>query len=297
MPIPRVSSVATSDTAMRLSPKPPIQRCAVTIAALMLCLFSAGCAVAPRGSASVSRTPTEKMMWSTYPLVSKTALGTCFIVARKGVPDGVVVMTSVHFLKTTGRSPLFLPLRFRATTGELLDGVLELKPQLQHGPFYVQHPRYDVAAFDLPLPAGMIGFLALPFDESMLRANGESPGAGEEVLFAGFPTVLPGTGGIFPVLRSGRIASYPAGPLREMRKFLINGDVYPGDSGAPVFAANPHGRPRLLGMVTSRVGTSEKQLVPLALAVEASAISETLQLLIEHRRRGVATPATLRDSR
>ena len=35
---------------------------------------------------------------------------------------------------------------------------------MRQGPFYVQHPQYDVAAFDLPLPAGMRGFLALPFD-------------------------------------------------------------------------------------------------------------------------------------
>lgn len=272
---------------MKHTTHPPMKQGATLagIVALALSFLCAGCAVSPKGGAKLSRTPIEKMMWSTYPLVSKTALGTCFIVARKGVPDGVVVMTSAHFLETTGRSPLFLPLRFRAATGELVDGVLELKPQRQHVPFYVVHPQCDIAAFDLPLPAGMIGFLALPFDESALRSRSAPPAAGADVSFAGFPEVLPGTGGIFPVLRSGRIASYPAGPLREVRKFLINGAVYPGDSGAPVFAARPHGRPKLLGMVISRVGTTDKKLVPLALAVEASAISETLQLLTERRKR------------
>ena len=272
-------------TAMRTPPIAPIQKRAAICAslALWLCLC-AGCAGVPNGGASLRRTPTEKMMWSTYPLVSKSALGTCFMVARKGTPDGVVVLTSVHFLKTTGKGSLFLPLRFRPRSGELLDGVLELKPQRQHGDFYVRHPQCDIAAFDLPLPAGMVGFLALPFDESALRSGGAPPGPGEEVLFAGFPEVFPGTGGVFPVLRGGRVASYPAGPLRAVGKFLINADVYPGDSGAPVFAARTHGRPRLLGMVTSRVGTSEKQSLPLALAVEASAISETMQLLTERRR-------------
>ena len=65
---------------------------------------------------------------------------------------------------------------------------------------------------------------------------------------------------------------------------MINTNVYPGDSGGPVFAADNHGTPRLIGMVTQRVGRDPRAAVPIAVAVDASAIRETLQLLGKRER-------------
>jgi hypothetical protein len=60
---------------------------------------------------------------------------------------------------------------------------------------------------------------------------------------------------------------------------LINGDVYPGDSGGPVFRVTKNGRPKVVGMVVERLSIEPQERFPLALAVDAKAIRETLQLL------------------
>jgi hypothetical protein len=91
---------------------------------------------------------------------------------------------------------------------------------------------------------------------------------------------------MFPVLRTGMVASLDQS-LLGLRSFLINGDVYPGDSGAPVFRTSRRGRPDVVGMVIERLGLGQRSRFPLALAVDARAIRETLQLLSERERQAI----------
>jgi hypothetical protein len=73
------------------------------------------------------------------------------------------------------------------------------------------------------------------------------------------------------------------GPSNTEGYFLIDADVYPGDSGAPVFRISRGGRPILAGVVLRRVGPNPRAFSHLAIAVEASAIRETLDLLAAHK--------------
>ncbi|HAF25303.1 MAG TPA: hypothetical protein DCK93_20760 [Blastocatellia bacterium] len=95
--------------------------------------------------------------------------------------------------------------------------------------------------------------------------------------------MFPGTEGAFPVLRGGKIASYSAGPPSDREKFLVNTNVYGGDSGGPVFAGRRRGRPKLVGIVTERIGEKGGG-IPLAVAVDATVIRETLQLQTARER-------------
>jgi hypothetical protein len=61
--------------------------------------------------------------------------------------------------------------------------------------------------------------------------------------------------------------------------FLINTDVYPGDSGAPVYLMGGKGRPRLAGMIIQRIGKYPDTFSHLAIAVDADVIRETIALL------------------
>ena len=90
---------------------------------------------------------------------------------------------------------------------------------------------------------------------------------------------MPGTADAFPILRSGKVASYPVGPSNTQGYFLIDADVYPGDSGAPVFRTGRGGRPILAGVVLRRVSRNQRGFSHLAIAVEANVIHETLDLL------------------
>jgi trypsin-like peptidase len=231
--------------------------------------------------------PAETVILSTYPLASSKAFGTGFLMAMKDrrAPGGVVpvMVTSTHLVKTAGRGAIYMPLRGFDAHGNLSAAVVEVVPARKGLPFYVRHPVFDVAAFRVRFPQRMpVPLLLTLLEEKNLESQAE-PRAGEEVVFVGFPEGQGTSLGMFPVLRAGRIASLDQS-LLGLRSFLINGDVYPGDSGAPVFRASQSGKPSLVGMVTERLGFGRKSPFPLALAVDARAIRETLHLLSESER-------------
>jgi hypothetical protein len=231
---------------------------------------------------------TEKMMWSTYPLATENGAATGFIINHRDakVPGGVVpvIFTSVHVLETVGDGPLIIGIRVPNGSGETLVSLLAFMPPKSSGKerFYVRHPKYDIAAFSIRLPEELAAKADMrsSMDEKMLAHAGRSLRAGLEVSFLGYPDIYPGTEGAFPILRSGRVASYPAGTSQAHGGFFINADVYPGDSGAPVFVASGGSRPKLVGMITKRIGPTTRSFSHLAVAVDVNTIRETLQLLL-----------------
>jgi hypothetical protein len=199
----------------------------------------------------------------------------------------------VHVLKKAGKRPVYLPLRVLSPRGDLTLALLKIEPSRNGRPFYVSHPQFDVAAFELQAPSELAenSLLPLPVEERMLGGDAREPRAGEDVSFLGYPEGLSATPDMFPVLRDGTIASYD--PLSwNPRSFLINGDVCPGDSGAPVVRARNGGAPRVIGMVIQRAEAESGTPVPVARAVSASVIRETLRLLAARERN--AAPVELR---
>jgi hypothetical protein len=253
--------------------------------ALLAAAGFAACARSPAGFGGARLNATEQMMWSTYPLATRKGAATGFVINRRdpGAPGGVapVVVTSMHVLKTAGRGPLAIAVRLPGSGTEPEIAVIRMQPARGKDQFYVRHPQHDVAAFEMHLPAQLTGLVTMPsfLNERALAGGDKAPRAGAEVFFLGFPDVMPGTAGAFPVLRSGRIASYPVSARPASGYFLINADVYPGDSGAPVFAAGRGGRPELIGMIVRRVGADDRAFSHLAIAVGTGAIRETLEML------------------
>ncbi|MBE7494902.1 MAG: trypsin-like peptidase domain-containing protein [Verrucomicrobiaceae bacterium] len=234
---------------------------------------------------------TEKMMWSTYPLGTEKGEATGFVINRRNAdtPGGkeAVVFTSSHVLDTLGNGPLLVVLRTKEEGGAAAPLFLVLIPPKKPAKsFYVSHPDHDIAAFTVRLPAELaeIAEMRSFLHEGMLGRDGRSLHSGVEVAFLGYPDVMPGTEGAFPVLRSGRVASYPVGTAQARGRFLINSDVYPGDSGAPVILAGANGQPRLVGMIIQRIGPESRSFSHLAVAVDADVIRETLQLLAESEK-------------
>ena len=253
-------------------------------------------------SCATGLTPTEKMMWSTYLIASPKGVATCVIVNRKdsSAPGGVlpVLVTSAHVLESAPHGPFYIAYRSPRTGQNPDTEILEIDPPNQgHRPF-VRHPRCDVAAMEIWLPPELINEVTLP---SFLEADGvtlrdDEPHPGSDVSVLGYPSVYPGTEGAFAVLRGGRVASYSVGPPSDRQVFLLNTNVYSGDSGGPVFLNSRHGKPRLVGVLTERIGKKEGS-VPLAIAVSASVVSETLKLaeaqgrLEQDRRAALAASA------
>jgi len=67
-------------------------------------------------------------------------------------------------------------------------------------------------------------------------------GPGDEMMALGFPRGLSANGAGFPILRSGRVASYPVTPASLYPTFLLDFSVFPGNSGGPVFMSQTTGR-------------------------------------------------------
>ena len=224
---------------------------------------------------------TERAMFATYPLFTKKMVGTCFLVAMKAGNAGrtyfPVVVTSKHLLAAAGDDAMFLPLRVLGADGTFAVVPVRVdRPGNRSGKF-VGHPELDVAAFPMALPRELQARCALIlFEEGNIV--GQVPSVGTEVSFVGFPEGMSGTPDLLPVLRAGRVASFDPGASAP-RLFLVNGDVFPGDSGAPILLAQSGSRPRLAGMVVQRVEMSSGERSPLAVAVDARGVLETLRLV------------------
>ncbi len=104
-------------------------------------------------------------------------------------------------------------------------------------PLWKKHPDVDVAALFISLPLNTVDrpltpeFLA---DDETLTKYEFHPGI--EVLCLGYPFGAEANDYGFPILRSGRIASYPLTPTKINRIFLFDFTVFPGNSGSPVYA-------------------------------------------------------------
>ena len=225
------------------------------------------------------------MMWSTYAIGTAKGMAACIIVNRKdrAAPGGVVpvLVTAKHVLAGVPHGPYYLAMRMPRPDGKPEVAVLEIAPAWLSRTAYTKHPREDVAALELRIPREMAKRVLLPsfIDEDAIGRRGDEAHPGDPVSLLGFPRVFPGTEGGFAILRGGTVASYAPGASRELENFLVNANVYAGDSGGPVFASNPRGRrPILLGLMTERIGKKSGD-VPLAVAINAEVIHETLQLL------------------
>ena len=58
---------------------------------------------------------------------------------------------------------------------------------------------------------------------------------GDELLCLGYPLGLAANDAYYPILRGGRIASYPVIPLKKVHRILYDFQVQPGNSGGPVY--------------------------------------------------------------
>jgi hypothetical protein len=113
-------------------------------------------------------------------------------------------------------------------------------------------------------------------------------GAGDEMMALGFPRGLAANQAGFPILRSGRVASYPVAPAKIFPTFLLDFAVFPGNSGGPVFmidkAKLAAGAPEspdnafIAGLLTQQVELNSERL-EIGIVTHAKFIRETIALL------------------
>lgn len=101
---------------------------------------------------------------------------------------------------------------------------------------WTQHPERDIAVMEIVAPEAFAR-AAIPLD---WLADDDTfdqwqVGPGDELMALGYPHGLSANRAGFPILRLGRISSYPLTPISAFPTFLLDFAVSSGNSGGPVF--------------------------------------------------------------
>ena len=245
------------------------------------------------------------LMRSTFKIIGENSIGTVFILGKpcKENPDKAyyVLITATHVLANMkgDKATLFL----RKKINDLYEKLpWEISIRKEGKNLWINHPEVDVSAMYVALPMDIdiallpIGILA---DDETFNKFEIHPG--DELLCLGYPFSAEANKAGFPILRSGKIASFPIVPAKETKSFLFDFEVFKGNSGGPVYfvqsTARVYGGATHIGTIQFIAGlVSEEHVVteeitslyekqskvyPLALAkvIHASFIKETIEML------------------
>lgn len=162
---------------------------------------------------------------------------------------------------------------------------LRIRDPAGAAPLWTRHPDHDIAVMEIVAPPAFaqaaipISWLA---DETVFQTLDAGPG--DELLSLGFPRGLSSNPAGFPILRVGRIASWPLWPIATFPTFLLDFSVHPGNSGGPVFRTArpgerfPSDHPQVLGVLTQEVIVKEERL-GIAVVAHAEYVREAVALL------------------
>lgn len=213
-----------------------------------------------------------------------------------------VLITAGHVLEEIQGEVALLNLRRKNGQGDWERLPTPLQIRNDGHPLWVKHPTADVAVMYIGLPDGVsIPLLSTDFlaDDAMLEKYEIHPGDTLQCL--GFPFGQESNAAGFPILRSGRIASYPLVPTAKTKTFLFDFNVFQGNSGGPVYMVDENRAYQgsfMMGLTTQLIAgiviqetTHNEQLVgpynaelhryPLGLAtvLHASFIKEAINML------------------
>lgn len=209
-------------------------------------------------------------------------VGTAFLIEAPR-PDGsprTVLVTAHHVLDGMAAREARIGWRVEMPGGRWRFAPEPLRIRDEDGaPIWTKHPDRDIAVMEISAPpvfaraAIPLGWLASGADLDNWQV-----GPGDELLTLGYPRGYSSNTAGFPILRVGRIASWPLTPVESFPVFLLDFPVFPGNSGGPVFwtpaarklpgTVQP-GHPFIAGVLTSEVRPVNE---PLGIGVVAHAV-------------------------
>ncbi len=222
-------------------------------------------------------------------------VGTGFLISSPG-PDGkprTVLITASHVFDKMQLAEARIGYRVANADGSWSYAPKPLKIRDKDGAaLWTHHPTRDVAAMTIKAPpefakaAIPVDYLAKDDTFDAYQVN-----AGNEMMALGFPRGLSANSAGFPILRSGRVASYPLGPAAAFPTFLLDFSVFPGNSGGPVFISRQQNPTTLTpvgdkapkqgfiaGLLTQQVELNSERL-EIGIVTHARYIRETIDLM------------------
>lgn len=287
------------------------------IAILLVALAAASNAQSQDKPASQPQTDFELntvLMESTFRIEGRNAqnqptMGTAFVMGRPYASDVTnmsgkgryVLITAGHVLEEMQGDSALLHVRQKMNNASWSRASITIPIRANGHPLWTKHPSADVAVMYVKLPdSAGIPLLStdLLADDKMLSEYSIHPGDTLECL--GYPFGMESSDAGFPILRSGKIASYPLLPTALTKTFLLDFMVFKGNSGGPVYmveSTRTYGQATHLGTVYFIAGivTEEKSFseqfvgqysaevhqyqLGLAVVVHASLIKEAIDML------------------
>jgi V8-like Glu-specific endopeptidase len=224
-------------------------------------------------------------------------VGTGFLISvpqPNGAPPRVVLVTANHVLEKMPGANLRIGYRISNTDGSwsYSPQSLPIRDKAGHE-LWTHHPSRDVAAITLTAPAefakAAIPLEYLAQDDTFTKYDVET---GDEMMALGFPRGLAANQAGFPILRSGRVASYPIAPAKIFPTFLLDFSVFPGNSGGPVYMSEQSHRRAgangqsgqdvefIAGLLTQQVELNSERL-EIGIVTHAQYIRETIALVAD----------------
>lgn len=214
-------------------------------------------------------------------------VGTGFLISDP-TPDGrprIVLITANHVLAGMPGQMASVGFRIENADGSWTYTPQEVRIRDAGGhELWTHHPSRDVAAMSVTVPPE---FAKAAIPKDYLASDDtfvdNKVRAGDEMMALGFPRGLAANQAGFPILRSGRIASYPVAPAKIFPTFLLDFSVFPGNSGGPVFMTDQDHRPVaggkepefIAGLLTQQVELNHERL-EIGIVTHAKFIRETL---------------------
>jgi len=214
-------------------------------------------------------------------------VGTGFLISETGA-DGqpkTVLVTANHVLSGMPGGVATIGYRIENPDGSWAYSPqpITIRDRAGHE-LWTHHPSRDVAALVISAPPE---FAKAAIPESYLAGDDTFANykvrAGDEMMALGFPRGLAANQAGFPILRSGRVASYPVAPAKIFPTFLLDFSVFPGNSGGPVYMTDQDHRHEaggpdpefIAGLLTQQVELNHERL-EIGIVTHAKFIRETI---------------------
>lgn len=238
--------------------------------------------------------PLENLLSATCRLTDGEHSGTGFFVSGEVIEstnqNRVILVTAKHVLEQMSGESCELVVREQAGDGEYARRLVPIRIRDSEERLWLQHPELDVAVLPVDLPDGTL-VSPIRWDQIVEESQLENRvvRVGLDAWIACYPAKLEANNAGWPVLRKGTIASHPLVPVRSVKTFLVDYNVFGGDSGAPV-AVTIENRLFITGVASSMQRQTDRMNMPfeervvhtpmgLSIVVQAAYLRETLTFL------------------
>jgi hypothetical protein len=243
------------------------------------------------------------LMNSTFKIQGNNGkIGTAFVLGLPVSPGSsearYVLITADHLLREIDGEWLMIELR-KKVSDEYVKYPYKIQIRNNNQILWIKHPDEDIAVLYVALPRDT----NITLESTDILATDEIienydiyPGRGLTVL--GYPLGAEANDAGFPILRSARIAGFPLLPTKKTKTFLIDMQIFEGNSGGPVYFFDQNWHKRLsngitvpseiqiiMGLIVGQKvaeateSYEEPHQLGLAEVVHASLIKETIDLL------------------